>query len=149
MEKVFKQFTVSVLKLNKIIQKIKTFEMREFGLKAVHVLCVYFLNGSDGGLTASELVRLTLEDKAAISRALGLLKEKGFVEYGANGRNASVRLTEDGKALAQFIEKETSAAEKACSLDFSEEERQIFYKSLTQIAENMQKYYENLLKKDN
>ena len=54
LERVFERFTVSVLKINKLIQKIKAFEIREYGLKAVHVLCVYFLNCSSDGLTASE-----------------------------------------------------------------------------------------------
>lgn len=148
MEKTFEQFTLLVLKINKLIQRIKTFEIRGYGLKAVHVLCVYFLNCNPQGLTAAELVKLTVEDKAAISRALAELKSKGFAESGGNGRNATVKLTESGKELAEFIERETSAAEAACSLDFSDGERLIFYNSLKKIAENIQNYYENLLKKD-
>ena len=76
------------------------------------------------------------------------LKSKGFADCGGNGRNAVVTLTESGKALAEFIDGETSAAEKACNLDFSDEERQIFYNSQKKIEENIQIYYENLLKKD-
>ncbi len=148
MERVFERFTVSVLKINKLIQKIKAFEIREYGLKAVHVLCVYFLNCSSDGLTASELVRHTLEDKAAISRALGLLKEKGFAEYGANVRNSVVRLTAEGRRLAEFIDRDAAAAEAECCLDFTEEERAAFYISLNKIADNMRNYYEKLLKKD-
>lgn len=148
MERTFEQFTLLVLKINKLIQRIKTFEIRGYGLKAVHVLCVYFLNENPQGLTAAEIVKLTVEDKAAISRALAELKSKGFADCVGNGRNAVVTLTESGKALAEFIDGETSAAEKACNLDFSDEERQIFYNSLKKIEENIQIYYENLLKKD-
>lgn len=148
MEKAFGQFTVTVLKINKLIQRIKTFEIREYGLKAVHVLCVYFLGRGHEGLTAAELVKLTVEDKAAISRALAELRDKEFVCCGATGRNAVVKLTPQGRSLAEFIDGKTAEAEAACCLDFSEEERLAFYKSLNKIAGNLQLYYENLLKKD-
>lgn len=82
MERTFEQFTLLVLKINKLIQRIKTFEIRGYGLKAVHVLCVYFLNENPQGLTAAEIVKLTVEDKAAISRALAELKSKGFADCG-------------------------------------------------------------------
>ena len=59
MEKIFENFTVSVLKLNKLVQRIKQFEMREYKLKSVHVMCVYYLNEHREGLTASELMSLT------------------------------------------------------------------------------------------
>ena len=147
MENRFENFTVAILKLNKLIQKIKLYEMRDYGLKAIHVMCVYYLR-TRGELTASELSKLTLEDKAAISRALGLLKEKGFAEYGANVRNSVVRLTAEGRRLAEFIDRETAAAEAECCLDFTEEERAAFYISLNKIADNMRNYYEKLLKKD-
>ena len=38
MEKVFENFAVVIMKLNKLIQRIKQFEMREYGLKAIHVM---------------------------------------------------------------------------------------------------------------
>ncbi|MGN1373278.1 MAG: hypothetical protein ACI4VK_04450 [Candidatus Coproplasma sp.] len=40
MEKIFEQFTITVLKLNKLVQKIKTCEMSDYGLKTIHVMCV-------------------------------------------------------------------------------------------------------------
>ena len=70
MEKIFEHFTISILKLNKLVQKIKQYEMQEYDLKAIHVMCGYYLNEHPEGLTSSELVKLTLEDKAAISREL-------------------------------------------------------------------------------
>ena len=41
MEKIFENFTVNILKLNKLVNKIKQFEMEEYGLKAIHVMCGY------------------------------------------------------------------------------------------------------------
>ena len=89
MENVFVDFTLSILRLNKLVQRIKTFETEKFGLKPIHVMCGYYLNRNPQGLTAKELTELTLEDKAAISRALKMMVEKGYVTCDANRRLAS------------------------------------------------------------
>lgn len=145
MEKQFEAFTVSILKINKLIQKIKQFEMREYDLKSIHVMCLYFLNERKEGLTASELMRLTLEDKAAISRALKLLHDNKFVEYDAKTYNAPIVLTGKGACAAKNIMKKADRAVAAGSADLSEEERLLFYKSLANIADNLKNYYDGLI----
>ncbi len=145
MEKIFENFTVSVLKLNRLVQRIKQYEMREYKLKSVHVMCVYYLNEHREGLTASELMRLTYEDKAAISRALRQLLENGYVKYDVKKYNSSITLTDEGIKIAECIRQKADKAVKAGSADFAEEERTFFYKSLAQITENLKQYYENLL----
>lgn len=144
MEKLFEHFTVTILKLNKLVQKIKIFEMKEYGLKSVHVMCIYFLDENGDGLTAGELARLTLEDKAAISRALKLLLEKGYIKYDPNKYNAKIILTAEGKKIAGEISVKADNAVKWGSADFTEEERASFYKSLGVITENLKSYYERL-----
>lgn len=148
MENVFEKFTASVIRLGKLIQKIKVYEMREYGLKAVHVMCVYYLGESEDGLTASELVKLTYEDKAAISRAIDALEERGAVVTDAKTHGSVIRLTESGKMLAAAISQKTNLAVQACNAHFNENEKEFFYGSLEKITENITKYYENLLNKD-
>lgn len=148
MENVFEKFTASVIRLGKLIQKIKVYEMREYGLKAVHVMCVYYLGESEDGLTASELVKLTYEDKAAISRAIDALEERGAVVTDAKTHGSVIRLTESGKMLAAAISQKTNLAVQACNAHFNEDEKEFFYGSLEKITENITKYYENLLNKD-
>ena len=144
MEKVFENFTVSIMKLNKLVNKIKAYEMREYALKAVHVMCVYYLKENPEGLRFSELVKLTFEDKAAISRALTLLRDKGFVNYDKNKYNSVISLTDEGLKVAAFIEEKSVAAVEAGSAVLSDEERVLFYKSLQSIADNLTSYYKNL-----
>lgn len=146
MENVFENFVISVLKLYRIVQKIKNYEMSEYGLKSVHVMCLYFLSLNDEGLASNELTRLTLEDKAAISRAIGQLREKNYVDYDAGKYNAPIRLTEEGKRIAQAVLGKANRAVEAGSMDFTEEERVTFYKSLSEIAKNLNEYYVNLIK---
>lgn len=147
MEDVFVDFTLSILRLNKLVQKIKTFEIEKFGLKPIHVMCGYYLNKHPQGLTAKELSELTLEDKAAISRALKMMQERGYVNYDADRRNAIIKLTEEGKQFTSIICARAEKAVAAGSMDFTEEERNFFYKSLDVINENLRGYYEELIKK--
>lgn len=148
MENIFENFTITILKLNKLVQKIKNFEMQEYGLKTIHVMCVYCLNNHSEGLTASELTRLTLEDKAAISRALKALLEKGYVSYDPKKYSAIIRLTGKGKELASIICKKAEKAVSAGSYDFTDDQRNSFYKELGTIAVNLEKYYESLICKE-
>lgn len=147
MEDLFERFTVSILRLNKLVQRIKIYEIKKFGLKSIHVMCLYYLNCHPEGLTASELVKLTLEDKAAISRALATMREQGYAEYDSATHNADVRLTPKGKQLAEHIVGRAAAAVSAGSADFSAEQREFFYKSLVTISYNLEQYYNELSKK--
>lgn len=144
MNNIFENFTITILKLNKLVQRIKNYEMREYGLKTIHVMCVYYLNNHSEGLTASELTRLTLEDKAAISRALKTLQEKGYASYDPNKYNAVIRLTDEGKKFAEVISLKATRAVAAGSYDFTDEQRNSFYKELGTIAENLEAYYDEL-----
>ncbi len=146
MEDLFERFTVSILKLNKLVQKIKLYEMKKFGLKSVHVMCIYYLYRHREGLTASELVKLTLDDKAAISRALATMRDQGYVQYDQASHNAPVTLTPKGVELAEYIVQRATAAVHAGSAEFSVEQRAFFYKALITIADNLENYYNNLPK---
>lgn len=144
MENLFENFTVTILKLNKLVQKIKHLEVSGYGLKTIHVMCVYYLYNNRNGLTLSELIKLTLEDKAAVSRAIKLLKEKGYAESNSSGYNYTVTLTEDGIKVAEAINDKADRAVSAASENFSEEERAEFYKRLNCIADKLQEYYDEL-----
>ena len=145
MEDLFVDFTMSILSLNKLVQKIKTFEMEKYGLKSIHVMCGYYLNKNPQGLKAKELVELTLEDKAAISRALKIMQEKGYVKYDSDSRNSTVKLTDKGKQLTDIICVRAAKAVEGGSLEFTPEERIFFYKSLDAIIGNLKNYYKELV----
>ena len=144
MEDLFEKFTVSILKLNKLVQRIKACEMKKFGLKSVHAMCLYHLSVHGQGLSAGRLVKLTLEDKAAISRALSDMRKMGYVEYDASRHGAPVKLTRSGAELAESIRARAVAAVGAGSLKFTPDQREFFYRSLITISDNLQNYYEGL-----
>ena len=146
MEKRFENFTISVMKLYRLVQRIKVHEMRDYGLKSVHVMCIYYLNERKEGLTAGELIALTFEDKAAISRALALLRDKNYIAYDANKYNALITLTEEGKKVAEYIDEKADSAVMAGSATLSDDERELCYRFLGEVSENLQEYYNELKK---
>ena len=136
----FENFTVYILRINKLIKKIKLLEMEEYGLKSVHVMCVYFSARENGTLTASELVQLTSEDKGAVSRALAYLMQKGYVNYDSKKYNAPITLTEEGKKLAEIIDARAESAVNAGGNSLTDSDRQSLYRSLKTIADNLEEY---------
>ncbi len=145
MEKVFENFTVAIMKLDKLVKRIKMLEMKKYGLKSVHAMCIYYLGEHPSGLTAGELVRLTLEDKAAISRAVKELSECGLVTCSQCGYNAPITLTERGREMASEFFALAEGAVREVGADFTEEERAAFYRSLGDITENLENYYAKLV----
>lgn len=133
----FQAFVSGITICYKYIQKIKTMEMTEFGLKGTHVMCIFYIYHSEGDLTAAQLCQLCAEDKAAISRTLVTLHEKGYVESEGKKYKAHLRLTEKGQILAEQID---GLIEQWVGLGgdgLSEEERNSFYSALELISSNL------------
>lgn len=146
MDALFENFTMSILRLNKLVHKIKLYEMRDFGLQAIHVMCVYCLAHCGDGMTSVELARQTLEDKAAISRAVASLSDKGYVTVEGGKHRATIRLTDEGRAVAAFIdEKAARAVGAGMDGSLTDERRREFYATLACINDNLEKYYNQLL----
>ena len=76
----FETFVLSINRIYRCIQKIKSQEMTELGLKGTHVMCLFQLRQYPQGLTAAELSHFCMEDKAAISRAISRLEELELVQ---------------------------------------------------------------------
>ncbi len=146
MEKIFEHFTINILKLNKLVNRIKQYEMKEFGLRAIHVMCGYYLTEYPDGLTASELAKYTLEDKAAISRAVATMRENGLVVCDLKKYNSNIVLTEKGRQFAQAVAQKAERAVIAGSADQTDAERKIFYETLETIVDNLTEYCDNLIK---
>jgi len=147
MENRFENFTYLVLKTGKIIQRIKNIEMEEFGLKAVHVMCIYHLSKSPEGLSNKDLVALTLEDKAAISRAITLLQKKEIINCQVKKYHGIITLTEYGKEIAEYIDKRSDEALEKSGIGVTDQERDELYATLRKIEENIENHYNDLLKK--
>ena len=111
--------------------------MTEFGLKGTHVMCVFFLHHNPEGLTASKLCQLCAEDKAAISRTLAVLQEKGYIQSGEKKYRANITLTETGRSLAEKVDAIIEQWVGFGGDGLGEEERESFHHALELISVNL------------
>lgn len=134
----FQSFVTGITICYKSIQRIKAMEMTEFGLKGTHVMCLFYLSNHPEGLTAAQLCKLCGEDKAAISRTLATLQERGYIQAGEKKYRASLQLTFEGVEVARQID---GLIEQWVGLGgdgLTREERETFYRCLELIAGNLQ-----------
>ena len=140
----FKTFTVLIAQINRNIRKIKNEEMAEFGLKSPHVSCLYYLYKEES-LTAKELSDICDEDKAAVSRSILALEKLGYLSCESESKKrykAPLKLTEEGKSIAQRIANKIDSVLDFVSGAIAENERVGFYENLGSVCENLQKFCE-------
>jgi len=134
----FEDFVTGITVCYKFIQRIKTLEMTEFDLRGTHAMCMYFLQRHPEGLTASQLAQLCAEDKAAISRTLVTLQDRGYIRTGERKYRFPLQLTEAGKAIARQLDTLIQQWVGLGGDGLTDEERAVFYKALSHIAGNLQ-----------
>ena len=133
----FESFVTGITTCYKYIQKIKSAEMTEFGLKGSHVMCLFFLHHNPKGLTAAQLCQLCGEDKAAISRTVATLTEKGYVKTEDKKYRALLQLTDKGLDIASRVDDLIEQWVAFGGDGLSEDDRTVFYGVLGHIADNL------------
>ena len=121
--------------------------MSQFGLKGPHALCLVSMRLYPNGVTAAELCDICGKDKAAISRAVSGLEEAALIyrDSSSNLYRAPLKLTEKGRTLSDKLCEATKRAVQISGSGLSDENRKIFYESLSLIASNLQNLSENTL----
>ncbi len=137
----FGQFALAISRIHHCIQRLKTIEMQEYNLKAVHVMCLYVLMDNPQGLSPGALAEQTGEDKAAISRALKDLRKRGLVssEQGecSHGYRVPLVLTSEGAHLAAEVRLKVHKIFDTVAPETTPEERSVFYRVLFQLSDNL------------
>lgn len=140
----FESFTGSVLELSRCVQKIKELEMKPLGLKAGHVMCLYYLGKNHQGLTVTELAEVCREDKAAISRCVAELVKRGLVsgDFPEDKRSYRTKLflTPQGQALTQEVYQRIDRAVIGGGEGLSQQQRETLYTAMNIIIENLARY---------
>jgi len=137
----FQQFSYVISEINRHIQKIERDEMIKYGCKGAFAQYLVALLSHPEGLTATRLCQLCDKDKAAISRIVSEMQEKGLVTRSAEtarAYNAPIKLTEYGRNAAEHVCLKARAAVKAVGGEMSEEERRVLYSLLDTIAGKLQ-----------
>lgn len=139
----FERLTTGITGIYKSIRKIKRLRMDSIGLKGTHVMCIYYLYTNPEGLTGTDLCQKCREDKSGISRILSDLEEEGLICYRnpGDGRRYRARaiLTEKGLACGAKVRRLIEHAVIAGGSGIDDEEREIFYKVLFTISDNLEK----------
>ena len=138
----FETFTVLINRISRNIRKIKNQEMADYNLRSSHISCLYYLYTS-GGLTATDLCERCEEDKAAVSRIVAEMENKGLV-YKENKEaqvyKAKIYLTEKGNETARFVAKRVKDALSVVGDKImTEDERRLFYGDILEKLEVMAK----------
>ena len=145
-EERYKIFTGLVMNLYRSVQKIKNEEMALFGLKGNQVQCIFSLYQARRGVNLTKLCELCHEDKAAVSRTVKELTERGLVsieEKSTQKYKNPIKLTPKGHAFATFVSDRISSISRLSGLGVSQQERVAMYHALSQIAENLNRICEN------
>lgn len=134
----FEAFVSGITICYKYIQRIKSMEMEELGLKGTHAMCLFYLHLNPEGLTATQLSTLCGEDKAAISRTISDLRQQGFVrQESEKSYRASLLLTQKGRSVAEKVDQLIESWVTAGGDGLSEQQRNDFYQSLALISSNL------------
>lgn len=147
MKERFEVFTVLINKISRNIKKIKNQEIVEYGLRSIHVSCLYYLYSADF-LTATELCERCEEDKATISRALDYLEENGFIlceSKFAKRYKSPLFLTEKGKEAGKKIYDAVDRVLEDVGVGLTDDQRKTFYTYLTIISDNLEKITDKMV----
>lgn len=137
----FELFMITINQIYRSIQKLKNREMEKMGLKGTDIMCLLNLSRHEDGLTSAELCTLCVEDKAAISRAVSALMKNGmvvFLEPENHRYRAKLVLTEKGREVSERLLAYIGTAVTKSGDGLTEEEREVFYKALGKISDNLQ-----------
>jgi len=141
----FEQFSFAISSIYRSIQKIEREEMVKYGLKGPYAQYLVAIDHSPEGITAAQLCEICDKDKAAVSRALAEMEQKGLLtkeSVNDSGYRALIRLTPKGKQASAYVAQKAKIAVSAAGMGMTDETRAIFYEALYRIAGNLQEITE-------
>ncbi len=136
----FEQFSSSISGIYKQIQKIERAEMVKYGLRGSFAQYLLVIRRHEDGVTSVALSEICDKDKAAISRVVAEMEEKGLIYrsyVGENRYRALLKLTEQGKEIADHVSERAKIAVEAAGKGLSDANRRIVYEALALIAGNL------------
>lgn len=135
----FEKLSSTISEISRIIQKISSQIMREFGLRGSYAKYLLVLMRYPDGITATAICDICERNKADVSRALCELWEMGLVERISRGTyRAKLTLTQKGREIADELKLRASRVISYVGKDIEDQERDVFYRSLESIATNLE-----------
>lgn len=137
----FAQFSHVISNIYRNIQKIEHDEMVKLGYKGAYAQYLVALSTQPTGITSTRLCEICDKNKAAVSRILGEMEEKGLIIRN-HSYNALITLTKKGEKIAQYVCSKAEMAVQEVGKGLTDEQRQLLYESLSQITTVVQRLSE-------
>lgn len=134
----FSRFSYAIFEISRCWHKLAGEEMEKYGLRGTYAVYLLALQRSEEGLTAARLCELCGRDKADVSRAVSLMERKGLLLREGATYRATLKLTEEGRIAAGHVCERAAVAVEHAGRGFSSEHREIFYRVLYTITDNLQ-----------
>lgn len=138
----YEQFSAVISGIYRAVQRIEREEMVKYGCKGSFAQYLAALRRhADEGMTSTQLCEACDKDKAAVSRAVAEMEERGLIYRDTNNEKlyrARLHLTEEGIRAADYVCRCAQAAVDAGGKGLGAEERRVFYAALELISTNLQ-----------
>lgn len=135
----YEQFSALISGIQRGIQRIERDEMEKLGYKGAYAQYLAAMRRYKDGLTAAQLCEICDRDKAAVSRILVEMEQKGLVQReGGAAYRASLQLTDKGRSVAELVCRKGQNAVEAGGVGLTEEDRRIYFAALEKIAGNLE-----------
>ena len=115
--------------------------MAKYGLKGAYAQYLVAVKRFPEGVTSTELCELCDKDKAAVSRIVAEMEEKGLVVREGIKETlyrAKIKLTEEGRKAAEHVLEKGEVAVAIVGKGLTNEDRDAFYRAMDLIANNIQ-----------
>lgn len=140
MEQRYETFTLLIMTISRCVQKIKNTEMAALGLKGRQVQCLFSLFNLKEGASLTTLCKICGEDKGMMSRTLKELITRGLVYVDGQKEQKyrnPFKLTKKGGEVANIVSAKISEMLNLGSMGITEDDRELLYRALTRISDNL------------
>ena len=144
----FERFGQMLSNASKSLYRLKSRYMSKYGLSSTHTVCLRKLYENPQGLTKSEIADTCEIDKAQITRIIGELIDKNYVESDSSKKtyNRKFVLTEIGKNITNEINDAVASIVEFVDLDIPREDIEHFYAVFEKINKKLRDSEENFKK---
>ena len=136
----YQQFSYIVSVINRQIQKIERDEMEKYGYKGSFAQYLMAMRRNPEGVTSAQLSEMCDKDKAAVSRVVTEMIEKGLVVRKSAKDSlyrAKLTLSQEGERIVEFVANRAVAAIEAMGNELSDDQRKILYFTLDVIENKL------------
>jgi len=148
----FETFSLAIAGIYRCLHKIEADEMSKFGLKGSLAQYLFAMRRHPEGITAAQLCEMCDKDKAAVSRAITEMEQKGLVERlrsDSTSYRVPLALTSTGETAAQHVCEKAAVAVELAGNGLTDDQRAVFYGALGLIDRNLRSISHNGLPDDN